>query len=627
MAIIRLRNINVSFGGPSILEQISLSIDAGERVSLLGRNGTGKSTLLKVISGLVKPDAGEIDINKSVKIASLEQEVPYDLEGSIFDVVASGLGSKAELLKAYHHATHRVAEDYSEQAFAELERVQHEIEVADAWGLNQQVEAVLSKMKLDGDADFTQLSGGMRRRVLLAKALVIQPDLLLLDEPTNHLDLEAIQWLEDQLLNYKGALLFITHDRAFMRKLSTRIVELDRGKLVSYPCDYTTYLVRREELLHAEEQANNLFDKKLAQEEVWIRQGIKARRTRNEGRVRALESMRNERADRRNKVGKVDMKIVRGEQSGKLVVEVEDVSFEYDGRTIIKDFSTTILRGDKVGIIGPNGAGKTTLLKILLGQLQPQSGKVSLGTKQSIAYFDQMRDQLDEESSVLDNLSEGREFIEINGSRKHVIGYLQDFLFAPERARSPVKALSGGERNRLLLARLFSKPANILVMDEPTNDLDVETLELLEELVFNYSGTILLVSHDREFVNNVVSNTLVFEKDGKVSEFVGGYDDWLRQRSEDTVMQASIKSKNPMQAEVKETSQKKKLSYKDQRDLDELPVKIEELEIEQKRLHAQMADADFFQQAKDKILKVQNSLKETEQALETCYQRWEELEE
>ena len=627
MAIIRLRNINVSFGGPAILEQISLSIEAGERVSLLGRNGTGKSTLLKVISGLVKPDSGEIDINKSVKIASLEQEVPYDLEGSIFDVVASGLGSKAELLKAYHHATHRVAEDYSEQAFAELERVQHEIEVADAWGLNQQVEAVLSKMKLDGDGDFTQLSGGMRRRVLLAKALVIQPDLLLLDEPTNHLDLEAIQWLEEQLLNYKGALLFITHDRAFMRKLSTRIVELDRGKLVSYPCDYTTYLTRREELLHAEEQANNLFDKKLAQEEVWIRQGIKARRTRNEGRVRALESMRSERSDRRNKVGKVDMKIVRGEQSGKLVVEVEDVSFEYEDRTIIKDFSTTILRGDKVGIIGPNGAGKTTLLKILLGQLQPQSGKVTLGTKLSIAYFDQMRDQLDEESSVLDNLSEGREFIEINGARKHVIGYLQDFLFAPDRARSPVKALSGGERNRLLLARLFSKPANILVMDEPTNDLDVETLELLEELVFNYSGTVLLVSHDREFVNNVVSNTLVFGKDGKVSEFVGGYDDWLRQRSNETESEKvkSVSNKAAIK-DIKDKGQKKKLSYNDQRDLDELPVKIEQLEAEVERLHGQMADPEFFQNDKNEVIKVQDLLKENEQALDACYQRWEELE-
>ncbi|MFC1589824.1 ATP-binding cassette domain-containing protein, partial [Pseudomonadota bacterium] len=545
---------------------------------------------------------------------------------SIFDVVASGLGSKAELLKAYHHATHRVAEDYSEQAFAELERVQHEIEVADAWGLNQQVESVLSKMKLDGDGDFTQLSGGMRRRVLLAKALVIQPDLLLLDEPTNHLDLEAIQWLEEQLLSYKGALLFITHDRAFMRKLSTRIVELDRGKLVSFPCDYTTYLTRREEILHAEEQANNLFDKKLAQEEVWIRQGIKARRTRNEGRVRALEKMRNERSDRRNKVGKVDMKIVRGEQSGKLVVEVEDVSFDYEGRTIIKDFSTTILRGDKVGIIGPNGAGKTTLLKILLGQLKPQSGKVTLGTKQSIAYFDQMRDQLDEESSVLDNLSEGREFIEINGARKHVIGYLQDFLFAPERARSPVKALSGGERNRLLLARLFSKPANILVLDEPTNDLDVETLELLEELVFNYSGTILLVSHDREFVNNVVSNTLVFGKDGKVSEFVGGYDDWLRQRSSEAESEKAkpVSNKTPKK-ETKDKSQKKKLSYNDQRDLDALPVKIETLEAEVERLHAEMADPAFFQKDKDVIVKAQDLLKATEQQLEASYQRWEEL--
>lgn len=625
MAIIRLRNINVSFGGPAVLEQVNLSIDAGERVSLLGRNGTGKSSLLKVISGQIKPDSGEIDINKSVRIASLEQEVPYDLQGSIFDVVASGLGAKAELLKAYHHATQRVAEDYSEQAFAELERIQHEIEVADAWGLNQQVEAVLSKMKLDGDADFTQLSGGMRRRVLLARALVVKPDLLLLDEPTNHLDLEAIQWLEEQLLGFKGALLFITHDRAFMRKLSTRIVELDRGKLVSYPCDYTTYLTRREELLHAEEQANNLFDKRLAQEEVWIRQGIKARRTRNEGRVRALEKMRNERADRRNKVGNVDMKIVRGEQSGKLVVEVENVSFDYDGRTIIKDFSTTIMRGDKVGIIGPNGAGKTTLLKILLGQLQPHTGKVTLGTKQSIAYFDQMRDQLDEEASVLDNLSEGREFIEINGARKHIIGYLQDFLFAPDRARSPVKALSGGERNRLLLARLFSKPANILVLDEPTNDLDIETLELLEELVFNYSGTILLVSHDREFVNNVVSNTLVFEKDGKVSEYVGGYDDWLRQRASGSDA-AAVKSEKSVQKTAKNREQKKKPGFKEQREIDELPLKIEKLEAELERLHAQMAEPDFFQQDKADIVKVQDLLKETEQALAACYRRWEELE-
>ncbi len=626
MAIIRLRNINVSFGGPAILEQINLSIEAGERVSLLGRNGTGKSSLLKVINGQIKPDGGEIDINKSVKIASLEQEVPYDLQGSIFDVVASGLGKQAELLKAYHHATQRVAEDYSEQAFAELERTQHEIEVADAWQLNQQVESVLSKMKLDGDTDFTQLSGGMRRRVLLAKALVVDPDLLLLDEPTNHLDLEAIQWLEEQLLGYRGALLFITHDRAFMRKLSTRIVELDRGRLTSYDCDYATYLTRREELLHAEDEANNLFDKKLAQEEVWIRQGIKARRTRNEGRVRALESMRNEREQRRQKVGKVDMKIVRGDQSGKIVVEAEDVSFAYDERCIVKNLSTTIFRGDKVGIIGPNGAGKTTLLKILLGQLQPSSGKVILGTKQSIAYFDQMRDQLDEEASVLDNLSEGREFIEINGARKHVIGYLQDFLFAPDRARSPVKALSGGERNRLLLARLFSKPANILVLDEPTNDLDVETLELLEELVSNYSGTILLVSHDREFVNNVVSSTLVFQDDGAVNEYIGGYDDWLRQRDEANDKPATGKTAKPVQKEIKEKSQKKKISYKEQRDLDALPIKIEQLETELKQLHEQMAEPDFFQQEKNQIVKVQAALQQNEQALAESYKRWEELE-
>lgn len=626
MSLIRLRNLSLSFGAAPLLDEINLAIDTGERVSLLGRNGTGKSTLLKVINGTVKADSGELEYGKSVKIASLDQEVPEGMSGSVFDVVATGLGEMSELLQSFHHAIFRVAHDHSEQAMAELERIQHEVDVADAWKLNQQVESMLSKMELDGELVFNQLSGGMKRRVLLARALVLQPDLLLLDEPTNHLDMEAIKWLEEQLLAFSGALLFITHDRAFMRKLSTRIIELDRGQLTSYPGNYDTYLRRRQEFLQAEDEANALFDKKLAQEEVWIRQGIKARRTRNEGRVRALEKMRNERALRRKKIGKVDMKIEQGEKSGKLVVEAENVNYAYDNKPLIKNLNTSIMRGDKVGIIGPNGAGKTTLLKILLGELEPQSGQVRAGTKQTVAYFDQMRDQLDEQASVLDNVSQGRERIEINGSQKHVIGYLQDFLFAPERARSPVKALSGGERNRLLLAKLFTKPANILVMDEPTNDLDVETLELLEELVLDYSGTVLLVSHDREFLNNVVSSTLVFENEGEVNEYVGGYDDWLRQRPVATDGQTAASGKKTANPQPLKADRPKKLGYRDQRDLDALPGKIEQLEQALEALHAEMAESGFFQQDKTSILKAQERFKATEDELQACYERWETLE-
>ncbi|MDT8282679.1 MAG: ATP-binding cassette domain-containing protein, partial [Gammaproteobacteria bacterium] len=481
MSLIRLRNIHVSFGGPAILESVSLSIEAGERLCLLGRNGTGKSTLLKVISGEVKADSGDLEFRQNLKIAVLDQEPRSGLEGSIFDVVAAGLGKNAKLLQDYHHALHNFSENNNDQTIAELERAQDQVDTHNAWQLNQQVEEVLSRMQLDGDADFASLSGGMKRRVLLARALVIKPDILLLDEPTNHLDLIAIQWLEEQLLNYKGALMFITHDRSFMRRLATRIIELDRGHMTSYPGNYDTYLRRKAEALQAEEVANAHFDKKLAQEEVWIRQGIKARRTRNEGRVRALERLRNERNQRREQVGKVSMVSAQAGLSGKLVAEAENVTFDYDGKPIIKGLNTTILRGDKIGIIGPNGAGKTTLLRLLLGELQPTSGKIQNGTKLEVAYFDQFRAQLDDNASVIDNLSQGREFIEINGNRKHVIGYLQDFLFAPERARSPVSMLSGGERNRLLLAKLFSKPSNVLVLDEPTNDLDIETLELLEE--------------------------------------------------------------------------------------------------------------------------------------------------
>ncbi len=630
MSLIRLRNIHVSFGGPAILESISVSIDAGERLCLLGRNGTGKSTLLKVISGEVKAESGDLEFKQNLKIAVLDQEPRGDLQGSIFDVVAMGLGKNAKLLQDYHHALLNFTENHNDQTTAELERAQNQVDIHNAWQLNQQVEEVLSRMKLDGDEDYTLLSGGMKRRVLLAKSLVIKPDILLLDEPTNHLDLNAILWLEEQLLNYKGALMFITHDRSFMRKLSTRIIELDRGCLTSYPGNYDTYLRRKAEALHAEEVENSHFDKKLAQEEVWIRQGIKARRTRNEGRVRALEKMRSERSQRRNQVGKVAMKAASAERSGKLVAEAENVCFEYEGKPLIKDLTTTILRGDKIGIIGPNGVGKTTLLRLLLGDLNPTSGSIKNGTKLEVAYFDQFRAQLDDSASVIDNLSHGREFVEINGNRKHVIGYLQDFLFAPERARSPVSMLSGGERNRLLLAKLFSKPSNILVLDEPTNDLDIETLELLEELVMEYNGTVLLVSHDREFVNNVVTSTLVFEGNAQVNEYVGGYDDWLnyateKAQSRSRAAKMAVVEKESANQNVKQ-SQPKKLSYKDQRELDALPAQIESFEEKVEALQKLMADTEFYRQEKDEIQKIQQQLIEAEAGLSHCYTRWEELE-
>jgi len=630
MSLIRLRNIHVGFGGPAILESISVSIEAGERLCLLGRNGTGKSTLLKVISGEVKAESGDLEYKQSVKIAVLDQEPRGDLQGSIFDVVAMGLGENAKLLQDYHHALLNFTENHNYQTTAELERAQNQVDIHNAWQLNQQVEEVLSRMKLDGDEDYTSLSGGMKRRVLLAKALVIKPDILLLDEPTNHLDLNAILWLEEQLLNYKGALMFITHDRSFMRKLSTRIIELDRGCLTSYPGNYDTYLRRKAEALHAEEIENAHFDKKLAQEEVWIRQGIKARRTRNEGRVRALEKMRSERSQRRKQEGKVAMKVASAERSGKLVAEAENVCFEHEGKPLIKDLTTTILRGDKIGIIGPNGVGKTTLLRLLLGDLKPTAGSIKNGTKLEVAYFDQFRAQLDDSASVIDNLSQGREFIEINGNRKHVIGYLQDFLFAPESARSPVSMLSGGERNRLLLAKLFSKASNILVLDEPTNDLDIETLELLEELVMEYKGTVLLVSHDREFVNNVVTSTLVFEGNAQVNEYVGGYDDWLnysteKAQSENRATKAAIAIKKSASQNGKQ-SQSKKLSYKDQRELDALPAQIESFEEEVETLQKLMADNEFYRQEKDEIQKIQQQLIEAEAGLSHCYTRWEELE-
>src|SRR6187455_203007 len=523
--LLQLQNVDFSVGGPLLLDDVNLSIDRGERLCIVGRNGAGKSTLLRLIAGEAQPDDGEVRRFGS-RVAGLAQEVPAGLEGTVFDVVAAGLGELGTLLARYHHLLH----DGDTPDMDALGEVQSRIEAGHGWALETRVEQVLERLGLPEDVEFAALSGGMKRRVLLAQALVAGPDLLLLDEPTNHLDIESIAWLEQFLLDFPGSVVFVTHDRAFLRRLATRIVEIDRGAVTSWPGDYDNFLRRREERMHAEAQANALFDKKLAQEEVWIRQGIKARRTRNEGRVTALKAMRRERAERREQTGNVSLAAAGADKSGKRVFEAKDVSFAFGDRVLVRDFSTVVQRGDKIGLIGANGSGKTTLLRLLLGDLQPQAGEIRTGTNLEIAFFDQLRGALREDWNALDNVSEGREFIDINGARKHVLGYLQDFLFSPERARAPITKLSGGERNRLLLAKLFARPSNLLVMDEPTNDLDVETLELLEELLIDYPGTLLLVSHDRDFLDHVVTSTLAMEGDGIVREYVGGYSDWIRQR-------------------------------------------------------------------------------------------------
>lgn len=620
MALIRLQNIHISYGEPALLDSLDFSIEAGERIALVGRNGTGKSTLMKIITGEVTPDDGEVSIQQGVKVARLEQDVPRDLEGSVYDIIAGGLGKMGELIAAYHHITQQLDEP---NAMDELARIQSAIEDAHGWSLEQRVDTTISRLQLPADVEMQTLSGGMKRRVLLARALVTEPDILLLDEPSNHLDIEAIRWMETFLLGAGVTLLFITHDRAFLRNLATRIVEIDRGRLTSWPGNYDAYLSGKQAALDAEEKEQSEFDKKLAREEVWIRQGIKARRTRNEGRVRALEKMRSERAARRNKIGKANIQTNSSQSSGKIVVEAKGVSYRYDKVPVIRDFSTKILRGDKIGIIGPNGAGKSTLLNLLLGKLKPQTGTLNLGTNLEMAYFDQLRMTLDMNLSAQENVAGGSEKVIVNGREKHVISYLQDFLFSPERARAPITKLSGGEKNRLLLARLFSQPANLLVLDEPTNDLDVETLELLEELLTEYSGTLLLVSHDRDFLDNVITSTLVFEGEGAVNEYIGGYQDWLRQRgtSEDTV----VPNKKKMKKETNSTPVKK-LSFKLQRELDELPGRIETLEKQQSELHREMADPEFYQDPNEKVANLKSELESVETELEKVYLRWEELE-
>jgi len=628
MALLTLRNIQLGFGGPALLDHVEFSIERGERICLVGRNGTGKSTLMKLISGDVTADDGHLVLQKGARVTRLTQEVPHGLEGSVFEVVAGGLGKLGDLVKRYHNVSYELAHDYSDKLLDDLAKVQHELEAADGWLSEQRVETVISKLSLDADIAFGSLSGGLKRRVLLARALVQEPDLLLLDEPTNHLDIESIDWLEEFLLGYGGTLLFITHDRTFLRKLATRIFELDRGQLTDWPGDYENFLRRKEEMLNAEEKANARFDKKLAQEEVWIRQGIKARRTRNEGRVRALKSLRQERSERRNLTGKVAMKLQDADRSGKLVLEAEHLSYSWGDQSIIKDFSTTIMRGDRIGLIGPNGSGKTTLLNLLLGKLQPDEGEVQFGTKLEVAYFDQLRATLDEEKSVRDNVADGSDKVEVNGYSKHVISYLQDFLFAPDRVRQPVKALSGGERNRLLLAKLFTRPANMLVMDEPTNDLDMETLELLEELLLEFKGTLLLVSHDRAFLDNVVTSTLVLEGGGRVAEYVGGYEDWIRQRRVTQVTQPAKKklaAGTPVDAEPDKVTAKK-LSYKDQRDLDALPARIDALEREVTAIQQTLADPALYQGDPAAVSKITDQLQKVEAELEVAYGRWDELE-
>jgi ATP-binding cassette subfamily F protein uup len=630
MPLLRLAKLSLAFGHHALLDRAELDVTRGERLCLVGRNGEGKSSLLRLVSGEAAPDEGSVWIRPGTRVAHLAQEVALDSCESVFDVVAGGLPELGRLISDYHHTAAELAGASTPNGLERLARLQHELEAQGGWQLEQRVETVLARLGLDGDAAFNTLSGGWRRRVMLARALVADPDLLLLDEPTNHLDIEAITWLEEFLLEYAGALLFISHDRAFVRRLATRIIELDRGQLTSWPGNYDAYVTGKAEQLEVEARHQALFDKKLSQEEAWIRQGIKARRTRNEGRVRALKSLREERRARRERSGKVDLRLEQGSLSGKRVLEVEHVSVGFDGRTVIRDFSVSILRGDRIGIIGPNGAGKSTLIRVLLGELEPDSGVVHRGTRLEVAYFDQQRAQLDPQATLMDSVADGRLSVTISGRSKHVAGYLQDFLFPPERLQSPVSTLSGGERNRLLLARLFTQPANLLVMDEPTNDLDVETLELLEELLLDYQGTLLLVSHDRAFLDNVVTSTLVFEGDGHIGEYVGGYSDWLRQRQaagrESTKPAATAGPSKTSPPQAKSTAKIKKLSYKDQRELDTLPARIEALETEQAQLHAAVNDAGFYQQSPDDISVALERLEVIARELETCYERWGILE-
>lgn len=621
MALVSLQEISLAFGGPLLFDRMNLQLEPGERVAMLGRNGVGKTTIMKVIAGQVKVDSGEVVFQRGIRVTHLPQEVPTDITGNVFDLVLSGLGDRVKLLSDYHHVNHRLQTEYSEALMRQLANLHSEMDRSQAWETNSQVEDVIAHMKLDPESNFEQLSGGQKRRALLAKALVLKPEILLLDEPTNHLDIDSIDWLEGFLKTYPGTLFFVTHDRTFMQHLATRIIELDRGRIYSWAVDYPTFLEHKQAALDAESAERAQFDKKLAQEEIWVRQGIKARRTRNEGRVVALERMREEKKAQRQVMGKVRMKVQEADRSGQLVTRVERISYAYGDKILIRNFSTEIMRQDKIGVIGPNGSGKTTLLKILLGQLAPQTGTVQLGTNLQIAYYDQLREQLDENKSVAENVCDSGDMVTVGGKSRHVLGYLQEFLFSPERARTPARVLSGGERNRLFLARLFTKPSNMLVLDEPTNDLDIETLELLEDLLVEYSGTVLLVSHDRAFLNNVVTSTIVLECGGVVQEYPGGYDDWVRV-SEDKKSRLKLKERA---TPAKQTTVGK-MSQEEKRELAKLPGEIEKFEVEQGLLYQKMSDPAFYQNNSDEISQATAQADALAQQLSKLYARWEELE-
>lgn len=636
MALLSLNNLSFTYSKPNLLEGITLHIERGERIGLVGRNGAGKSTLMKLIAGSIRPDEGSVDFQADVVIARLDQEVPQGEHRTAYEIAAEGFGSLGKAIADYRNIGRKLHEGVSLSPAEDkaYEIASHALADANEWSAADRLEDLLTEMQLPADVAFDSLSAGMKRRVLLAAAMIREPDVLLLDEPTNHLDINSIVWLQGFLKRFPGTLIFVTHDRVFLQDIASRIVEVDRGRVFDWTCDYQTFLKRRDQLLAAEAVEQAQFDRKLAEEERWIRQGVKARRTRNEGRVRALKAMREERRERRQQVGTAKMQLLEAERSGALVARLENVTHSFGGEPVIRDFSTTVFRGDKIGIVGPNGAGKSTLLRILLGQLTPSQGKVRLGTNLAVGYFDQLRNQLDETQSARENISDGTDFLMINGQKRHIMGFLQDFLFSPERAHTLVQFLSGGERNRLLLAKMMSRPANILVLDEPTNDLDAETLELLEDILPSFAGTVLLVSHDRAFLNNVVTSTIVFEGDGVLGEYDGGYDDWLRVKEQRDATEKSFLSESrksvasPSGAALMSAPAVKtrKLSFKDQRELEQMPDQIAKLEKRQKELQAEMAAAGFYQSSGEKIAKVTSELAAVGEKLEHCFLRWEELE-
>ncbi len=632
MALITLRDIRMHYGHEPVLDGVNLTVSAGEKICLLGRNGVGKTTLMGILGGRLTPDDGVVVRSRGVTISGLGQDVPNDLKGTVFDVVCNSMGPKGQRLVEFRHLcnTSVLGKNRLQGLEKKITDLRQIIEKEDDWRIEQQAARIISQMHLNADDEVQTFSAGLKRKVLTAAAMVSQPDILLLDEPTNHLDMDAVEWLEKVFSQYKGTIIVITHDRMMIRRIATRILEIDRGILFSWDCNYDTYLKRSKERLEAEEKGNLLFDKKLSVEEKWIRQGIKARRTRNEGRVRALKKLREIRRNRRDRTGNVRMAVEDAEQSGKIVVEATRLTFSYGDRRIVNNFSHTLMRGDRIGIMGPNGAGKSTLIRLLLGELIPDQGKVRHGTNMEVLYFDQLRGQLDEEKTVQENVSPQSDMMTVGGRTRHVIGYLKDFLFSPQRARTPVRVLSGGEKNRLLLAKLFSRPSNVLVLDEPTNDLDVETLELLEDLLIDYTGTVLLVSHDRTFINNVVTSSLVFEKDGQIEGYAGGYDDWLSQRLEGLENEPANPDRPPAKKVCKnrksDTKGQKKLGYMEKRELEALPERIESLEARQKELFATLSTKDFYRQGSERIAAVKQELEQVECDLEETFVRWETLE-